>query len=413
MDWILDLYQSVDDIRAYGQTIVYAVHESIGHLGIFVSGSVAKKEHDEFASNIDLIDVLPPGLYEAVMVPRDPGDASADLIGGNYLLRFEARSLDDIRALGANTEEDDRKFASVARVSEINLGLYRTFLQPWVHNWANESLAALARQYHPLRLQYELFSHANAFTRSLLHYVDEVHQNRQPVPTDNVFWQAQQQLAQWIEASLDAYRDTRDQLAETLFHAVFGSPLVQALVGLRACDAGARRKPGNDAAHLALVAKRICELKDGVADGGAREATLRALLYVRMPDGAIDERGFNFLRRAREDAGKDLTLSMFKRLVREQYFMLLLDERRAIAAIPDMLKRDPDRAARMLGNMRRLIDAVGLRTSEAKARMAEIEELVESGIKAGDGQVADRKMRRVRSMRLARTHAGTDPKQHH
>ena len=37
------------------------IHESIGHLGIFVSGSVAKKEHDEFASNIDLIDVLPPG----------------------------------------------------------------------------------------------------------------------------------------------------------------------------------------------------------------------------------------------------------------------------------------------------------------------------------------------------------------
>ena len=72
LDWILDLYDTDDDIRAHGQTIVYAVHESIGHLGIFVSGSVAKKEHDEFASNIDLIDVLPPGLYEAVMMPKDP-----------------------------------------------------------------------------------------------------------------------------------------------------------------------------------------------------------------------------------------------------------------------------------------------------------------------------------------------------
>ena len=71
LDWILDLYDSVEDIRAHGQTIIYAVHESIGHLGIFVSGSVAKKEHDEFASNIDLIDVLPPGLYEAVMTPKE------------------------------------------------------------------------------------------------------------------------------------------------------------------------------------------------------------------------------------------------------------------------------------------------------------------------------------------------------
>ena len=61
LDWILELYDSVDAIRAHGQTIIYAVHELIGHLGIFVSGSVAKKEHDEFASNIDMIDALPPG----------------------------------------------------------------------------------------------------------------------------------------------------------------------------------------------------------------------------------------------------------------------------------------------------------------------------------------------------------------
>ena len=77
-----DLYESVDDIVAHGQTIVYAIHELIGHLGIFVSGSVAKKEHDEFASNIDLIDVLPPGLYEAVLTTKDPSDRAANLISG-------------------------------------------------------------------------------------------------------------------------------------------------------------------------------------------------------------------------------------------------------------------------------------------------------------------------------------------
>ena len=128
LDWILDLYGSVDDIRTRGQTIVYAVHESIGHLGIFVSGSVAKKEHDEFASNIDLIDVLPPGLYEAVMTPKDPNDPTVEHIGGGYLVRFESRTLDDIRALGANSLEDDRKFAAAARISEINLGLYKTMV---------------------------------------------------------------------------------------------------------------------------------------------------------------------------------------------------------------------------------------------------------------------------------------------
>src|SRR5207248_3662145 len=65
LGWIVDLYQNVDEIRSYGQTIVYTIHETVGHLGIFVSGGVAKKEYRELSSNIDLIDVLPPGLYEA------------------------------------------------------------------------------------------------------------------------------------------------------------------------------------------------------------------------------------------------------------------------------------------------------------------------------------------------------------
>src|SRR5712675_1821814 len=66
LGWILDLYDSVDEMRSFGQTIVYAIHQTVGHLGIFVSGGVAKKEYSEFSSNIDMIDTLPPGLYEAV-----------------------------------------------------------------------------------------------------------------------------------------------------------------------------------------------------------------------------------------------------------------------------------------------------------------------------------------------------------
>jgi len=49
LHWILDLYDHEDEIVAAGQTIVYCLHQSIGHLGIFVSGKVATKEHDEFA----------------------------------------------------------------------------------------------------------------------------------------------------------------------------------------------------------------------------------------------------------------------------------------------------------------------------------------------------------------------------
>src|SRR6201984_2061051 len=83
LGWILDLYENVDDIRARGQTIIYAIHENIGHLGIFVSGKVARKQHDEFSSNIDLIDTLPPGLYEAIFEAKTEASASPHLVTGD------------------------------------------------------------------------------------------------------------------------------------------------------------------------------------------------------------------------------------------------------------------------------------------------------------------------------------------
>ena len=54
-----------------------------------------------------------------------------ELIDGKYLFRLEARTLDDIRAFGVNDADDEKRFAAVARVSEVNLGLYRTFAEPW------------------------------------------------------------------------------------------------------------------------------------------------------------------------------------------------------------------------------------------------------------------------------------------
>ncbi|HQP07384.1 MAG TPA: DUF3141 domain-containing protein, partial [Smithellaceae bacterium] len=64
LNWIPRVYSSVEDIRRHGQVVVYIVHQEIGHLGIFVAGSVAKKEHREIIGNFDMIDCLPPGLYE-------------------------------------------------------------------------------------------------------------------------------------------------------------------------------------------------------------------------------------------------------------------------------------------------------------------------------------------------------------
>ena len=133
---------------------------------------------------------------------------------------------------------------------------------------------------------------------------------------------------------------------EELFHAIYGSPLLQALVGLKASDASPRRHPGTDAEHVAAVAHQIADFKARIAEGGPREAAIRALLYIRLAEGAADERGLALLRRIRDEHGGGLTLGEFKQLVREQFFMLLLDEERALGAIPSMLASDRDGAAR-------------------------------------------------------------------
>lgn len=398
LGWILDLYGSVDDIRSHGQTIVYAVHESIGHLGIFVSASVARKEHDEFASNIDLIDVLPPGLYEAVMTPKDTSDPTADLIGGGYLVRFEARTLDDIRALGGNTLEDEREFAAAARISEINLGLYKTMVRPWVKLWANEGAAEWLRRLHPARVQYEMFSHANPMLRSLDVLVDLVKQDRQPAAEDNPFWQTQRLVSDWMTSQLDGYRDVRDRLQEEWFHAFYGSPIVQAMVGLNGSDETPRHKPGEDASHRAFVRQRIEELKRDIASGGPLEAAIRALIYVRMPEGAVDERSFNLLRQIRRQAGEGLSLQAFKKLLREQFFMLVLDERRAVDTIPEMLAKDAELARRLAGVFRKVIGVVGLKSAEAQARLEEIEDIFQHVSAAGGNGGME-------GVRAIRTHA--------
>jgi hypothetical protein len=64
LNWIVDTYSDEREIEICGQRIVYMVHEQVGHLGIFVSSSVARREHTQMASTLKTIEALPPGLYE-------------------------------------------------------------------------------------------------------------------------------------------------------------------------------------------------------------------------------------------------------------------------------------------------------------------------------------------------------------
>ena len=384
LDWILDLYEDENDIRTHGQTIVYTIHETVGHLGIFVSGQVVRKEHGEFSSNIDLIDTLPPGLYEAVFEDKTANTANADLASGNWVMRCEARTLDDIRSLGGNDEADERRFATAARVSEINLALYRNWAQPMVRALMTEPVAKWMREYHPLRLQYEFFSDANPMVAAAAKQVDHVRQNRRPAKADNPFLAMQEQMSRRIVAALEGWQQLSESFAEQAFLSIYGSPVLQAAVGISSAGTKQPRKATKSPLHQELLQKKVSELKSRIAAGGLREAIVRATLYAGMHRRAVDERGFETARRIRQAHG-DLSLSEFKALVREQFHILLLDERAALKAIPAMLPADREARIEAFNVIQQVLGARGALSDDDEQRLKEISGLFGlSGNESGD-----------------------------
>jgi hypothetical protein len=360
LGWLLDLYEDVAEIRQHGQTIVYTIHESIGHLGIFVSSGVARKEHGELSSNIDLIEVLPPGLYEAVFEAKTDDTTSSDLATGDWVMRCEARTLDDIRALGGNDAEDERRFATAARVSEINLALYRTFAQPLVRAMASPAIADWMQHLHPLRLQFELFSDQNPWMAAVNGMADKTRENRRPAAADNALLALERTVSDQIVTALDSWRELSETFAEQAFLAIYGSPLLQAALGIDPAHRGSMRKAGKSPLHRELLQARMAELKSRIRSGGAREGAIRALLYAGMGRASVDERGFEAVRRIRaaQDSVQRPPLAEFKALVRDQYFMLLLDPEAAIAALPDLLP-DADERRKVLTAVREVLSARG------------------------------------------------------
>jgi hypothetical protein len=361
LDWILDLYDSEDDIRAWGQTIVYTIHDKVGHLGIFVSGGVARKEHDEFASNIDLIDVLPPGLYEAVLTPKGEAADNPDLVTGEWVMRCEPRTLADIRALGGNDLADERKFEAAARLSEINLALYRAFAQPAVRALVSPPLAEAMRRIHPLRLSYEIFGPRNPWMEWVATEAERVVGRRRPVAEENPLVAAQGLVSRQIVEGLEAWRKAAERLSEETFHAIYGIPALQAAVGIDTSSTERPRKAAKSKLHEALVERRINELRTHMTRGGLAEAVVRALLWVGTARNAVDERGFAAIARLR-DAHPDhrqMRLADFKALVREQYLMLVVDEEAALRAISALMPEPMDNRREAFAALRDVLEASG------------------------------------------------------
>ena len=90
---------------------------------------------------------------------------------------------------------------------------------------------------------------------------------------------------------LAAFGSARDAMTEAMFLNVYGSPILQALVGL-----GARRWRGarhieRDLAREEDQARARSELEQRFEVGGFEEALARALIYVRLAEGSVGRAG--------------------------------------------------------------------------------------------------------------------------
>jgi hypothetical protein len=102
-------------------------------------------------------------------------------------------------------------------------------------------------------------------------------------------------------------------------------------------------------------------------------------VYIRLPEGRIDERGFAMLTslRAEAPAEERRSLSELKQLLKEQFFLVRLDEERALETLPALLPPDPEKRRHGLGIVQRMLSAEDALSPEGARRLQQIQSLFE------------------------------------
>ena len=265
--WIADLYEDTKEIKAHGQVIVYTLHESIGHLGIFVASSVARKQHKQITSTLKTIEALAPGLYE--MIIQEGPDRPH--------VSFEPREISDILAI-SHDREHEKEFPTVARLSEWASETYELTLRPWVRAMTTPTQAEISKQLHPMRMRRYFISDRNPLFAPWGALAEQVRRSRSGVAADNPFVQLERLQADLIEYGWNFYRDARDAAYELAFHGIYAQPWVKEL-GKRM-----RVAPGIHDFRLFPEVRRAIE---NAREGGFAEAVIRMLILMARARGTI------------------------------------------------------------------------------------------------------------------------------
>src|SRR5688572_884599 len=336
-NWVADIYGSTDEIKARGQVIIGLVHGDVGHLGIFVSGRVAKKEHAQIVSVLKSVEMLPPGLY-AMKIEERKGAAGKP----EYQVEFHERRLEDIVArINRFGRNDEKPFEAVAAVSEFNQRAYELFAQPVVQSMSNEASAKLGRDFHPLRFQRWAVSDMNPWLAWLAPAAEAVRAQRKALGPEDPLRKAEGAISELVSASLDHYRALRDATSEAAFFSTYGNMF--SLPHAQRHDAEELPAPG------AADSRESPYVKDALAsirEGGYTEAFARVAFLLARKDESLP------LSRVvmRQDLAKDyadllpaLSAENWRRIRGEQEIIARYEPEQAIDALADLLAERADR----------------------------------------------------------------------
>ena len=175
-------------------------------------------------------------------------------------------------------------------------------------------------------------------------------------------WRWSRATSSWITTCLEAFGEFRDAMTEAVFLNTYGSPLLQALVGLGTQQTATPSASSATLSREAHEARLRAELERRFEVGGLEEAALRALIYIRLPEGSIDERGFAMLqaiRASRPAAEADEPRAVQGDVARSSILLVRLDEERAISAMPKLLADDARQRKAALDVLHRVLAARG------------------------------------------------------
>ncbi|MBN9669539.1 DUF3141 domain-containing protein [Roseibium aggregatum] len=333
LNWIADTYADEREIAIRGQRIIYMVHDQVGHLGIFVSSKIAKKEHTEVTSTLKTIEALAPGLYEMTI-----DDYEGDLLDRSFTVSFHERKMEDLKKID-DGRDDEVAFAAVARASEQQAEFYDVFVRPFVQAGVTEMTADLRRKTHPLRTQRAMLSSLNPFLNMLPGWAERTRQERAPAAGDNPFSELEHINAALIEQSMDLYRDVRDTMYENLFFSIWGTPLMRWF--------GRTHQPRR-------TLKRVEELRTlppvqaalmHIEEGGFCEAVIRMLILLAGSRGSVRrdrlERSARVL--TQDEPFKSLKPDERSFILEEQTLIVEFAPERAIETLPYLLKTREER----------------------------------------------------------------------